>query len=238
MKASISFILLFIGSLTAIGCSHQSDKPLKGFVTEQTVTTIKTIQPLLSNRADKTVPPSKRKSVVRTYYTEDAYRIDTQVDNLSTIYRFDIKKVIVLDHKNHTYSFSDLPAKAAIKENEVLFIVNPTKKISKVGLYECKNYRVNIRKPTEAIQNICMSDKIEIDYDIYFTVIKKLADFYPEGASLLANILQYGEAFPVEIKSEMAGISLRQKVLTTLVSAENIDIPSSKFEVPEGYTKI
>jgi Domain of unknown function (DUF4412) len=237
MKASILFFLLLIGTLTASGCTPGSDKPIKGFVIEQTVSTITTYQPMLSATAANNPPPTKKKSIVRSYFTEDAYRIDTQVDNKSTIYRFDNNKIIILDHDNRIYSFKEIPKDMSIDEDEVLFIINQTKKVSKVGIYECNSFRVTIRKPTKAIQNICMSDKVDVDYFIYRSIIRKLSNVYPEGASLIANILQYGDAFPVEIKSEMTGASMRQKSLTSLISAETVDIPHSRFEVPEGYSK-
>ena len=129
------------------------------------------------------------------WFGDDAIRHDT--GKVSTILRFDRKKMIWINHDDKTYSAIDLPIDfkklvppemAPMMEQMATMMggsakVTPTDKSGSFGGFDCKFYRVDVNMSMMNMgMDMCLSDQMPVDYTRYQSMVESQAGAAAEHA--------------------------------------------------------
>jgi len=185
-----------------------------------------------------------------TWMAEDKMRED-EGKSRTTIIRFDLKKIFVLDHDKKEISEIDLPidlekalpseAKQMMQMMQVTPKVTATDETQKIKDWNCKKYLVEI---AISMMGMKMPMKMEMWVTKDLGVDLKLYEkFYSELLSLQPMFKGFTEEFkkiegyPVLTSFSMSMMGTETKYREEVVSAEKKDAPPGTYDQPEGYTK-
>lgn len=195
--------------------------------------TVLTIQSSIQGLKDQPQP-----SPAKVWIGGDKLRRDEGTD-ISYILRIDRGKLYILNHPDKTYSelaVADLLKIASPPEAQLSVKVTATNETKKVGIWNARKYKVDIRNPTGLhLDTTIWASKDVASYQAYNRLASSLAALQP-GAADWARQLETIEGFPVlqEAAVEMGGS--RFKTREELVSVETLEAPAGAYEVPKGYT--
>lgn len=185
-----------------------------------------------------------------TWMAKDKMRED-EGESRSTIVRFDLKKIIVVDHEKKEFTEIDLPvnfekmlppeAKQMMQMMQVTAKVTQTEETQKIKDWDCKKFLVEIGL---TMMGMSMPMKMEmwvtkdmgIDLNLY-------ENFYSEILSLQPMFKGFTEEFkkidgyPVLTLMSMNIMGSETKSREEVVSVEKKDAPAGTYDVTEGYTK-
>jgi hypothetical protein len=184
-----------------------------------------------------------------TWMANDRMRDDT--GDSSTITRFDLNKIYIINNKDKTYSEIDLPidfdkifpaeAKQWIQMMQVTATVTDTGEAQKIKEWDCKKYTAEI---SISMMGMNMPMTIEMwtskDLGIDMAVYKKFHDESLLLNPMLKNImeeLQKIEGYPVLTKTSMTMMGAETKSQEQVLSVEKKDAPAGTYDLPQGYTK-
>ncbi len=180
------------------------------------------------------------------WFGADAIRHDT--GKVSTILRFDRKKMIWINHDDKTYSAIDLPIDfkklvppemAPMMEQMATMMggsakVLPTDKSGSFGGFDCKFYRVDVNMSMMNMgMDMCLSDQMPVDYTRYQSMVESQAALLPSTQWMkdLAKL----QGFPVRTDSATTVMGKTFKSWQELVSSEEKAAPAGTYEPPAGY---
>lgn len=180
------------------------------------------------------------------WFGGDAIRHDT--GKVSTILRFDQKKMFWISHEDKTYSAIDLPIDfkklvppemAPMMEQMATMMggsakVAPTDKAGSFGGFDCKFYRVDVNMSMMNLgMDMCLSDKMPVDYTRYKSMIESQAALLPSTQWMkdLAKL----DGFPVRTDTTTSMMGKSFKSWQELVSSEEKAAPAGTYEPPAGY---
>lgn len=185
-----------------------------------------------------------------TWMAKEKMRED-EGENKTTIIRFDLKKIYVIDHAQKTYSEIDLPidlekvlpaeAKQMMQMMEVTPKVTETDETKKIKDWNCKKYLVEISMSMMGMNmpmkmEMWASKDLEIDLKLY-------EKFYAEFLSLQPMFKDFAEEFkkiegyPVLTLFSMTMMGTETKYQEEVVSVEKKDAPAETYDLPQGYSK-
>lgn len=147
-----------------------------------------------------------------------------ELDDL--IFDFDAGKVIRLSSKHKTAATGDIGPITADRTNKLKDedISVEDRGEEKIGDYDCHHYNVRIKNKTI---------ELWITKDLGTTPLYMISqfDYYPAG-SLLFDKLKAAGAEGVVVRSK------QDQVEVNLTNVQKKTVPSSYFEIPEGYSKM
>lgn len=172
--------------------------------------------------------------------------------DISTLVRFDLNKIYIINYKDKTYSEMDLPidfekilpaeALQMLQMMQVTATVTDSGEVQKIKDWSCKKYLVEI---SVSIMGMTMPMTIEMwtskDLGIDFDLYKK---FYGETILLnpifksIVEELQKIEGYPVLTKLSMTMMGAETKSQEEVLSVEKKDPPPGTYDLPQGYTKV
>lgn len=180
------------------------------------------------------------------WFGSDAIRQDTGA--VSTIIRFDQKKMIWINHDEKTYSTLDLPIDfkklvppemAPMMEQMMGMMggsakVAPSDKAGSFGGFACKYYKVDVSMAMmNMAMDMCLSDKMPVDYQRYQTLLDSQSEMLP--SSKWMKELSKIPGFPVRTDSTTTVMGKSFKGYQELVSSEEKAAPAGTYEPPAGY---
>lgn len=185
-----------------------------------------------------------------TWMAEDKMRED-EGKSRTTIIRFDLKKIFVLDHDKKEISEIDLPidlekalpseAKQMMQMMQVTPKVTATDETQKIKDWNCKKYLVEIAISMMGM-NMPMKMEMWVTKDVGID-LKLYEKFYSELLSLQPMFKGFTEEFkkiegyPVLTSFSMSMMGTETKYREEVVSAEKKDAPPGTYDQPQGYTK-
>lgn len=175
---------------------------------------------------------------VKVWISGDKLRRDEGRET-SYILRTDRGKLYILNHPEKTYSelaVADLLRIASPPEAQLAVKVTATNDTKKVGTWNARKYKVDIRNPMGLhLDTTIWASKDVASYQAYNRLASSLASLQP-GAADWARKLETIDGFPVlqEADVEMGGS--RFKTREELVSVEMLEAPAGAYDVPAGYT--
>lgn len=192
--------------------------------------------------------PAKDEDVI-TWLGKDRMRQDE--GDTTTLVRFDMKKIYMINHGDKTYAEIDLPidlekvlppdAKQMMDTIEMSSSVTDTGETKTINTWKCKKYLAEISVTMMGMSMpitlvLWTSKDLGIDADMY----KK---FYTETLSLNPMFKGFVEEFtkmegyPVRTEFTMSMMGAEQKYWEEVVSVEKSQPPEGTYDLPEGYTK-
>lgn len=195
--------------------------------------TVLTLQSSIQGLKDQPQP-----GPVKVWISGDKLRRDEGGDT-SYILRIDRGKLYIINHPEKTYSeltVADLLKVTSPPETQLSVKVTATNETRKVGTWNARKYKVDIKNPTGLhLDTTIWASKDVASYQAYNRLASSLAALQP-GAVDWARKLETIEGFPVlqEADVEMGGS--RFKTREELVSVETLQAPAEAYEVPKGYT--
>ncbi len=180
------------------------------------------------------------------WFGGDAIRQDTGA--VSTIIRFDQKKMIWINHDEKTYSSLDLPIDfkklvppemAPMMEQMAAMMggsakVTPTDKGGSFAGFDCKFYRVDVNMSMmNMAMDMCLSDKMPVDYKRYQSLVDSQSEMLP--SSKWMKELSKIPGFPVRSDTTTTVMGKSFKGYQELVSSEEKAAPAGTYEPPAGY---
>ncbi len=185
-----------------------------------------------------------------TWMAEDKMREDEGTSK-TTIIRFDLKKIFVIDHEKKEYSEIDLPidlekalppeAKQMMQMMQVTPKVTATDETQKIKEWNCKKYLVEIAISMMGM-NMPMKMEMWVTKDLGID-LKLYEKFYYELISLQPMFKGFTEEFkkiegyPVLTLFSMSMMGSETKYREEVVSAEKKDAPAGTYDQPQGYSK-
>ncbi len=185
-----------------------------------------------------------------TWLGRDKMRED-EGQSKSTIVRFDLKKILVLEHDKKQYAEIDLPvdfekvlppqAKQMMQMMNVTAKVTETEETQTLNEWGCKKYLVEIGISMMGMEmpmkmEMWVTKDLGIDLDQY-------EQFYSEMLSLQPMFKDFTEEFkkidgyPVKTQMTMSMMGTETNSLEEVISVEEMDAPAGTYDIPEGYTK-
>lgn len=185
-----------------------------------------------------------------TWMDKDKMSEDEGQDK-TTIIRFDLKKIFVLDHAKKEYSEIDLPidlekalpseAKQMMQMTKVTPKVTATDETKKIKDWSCKKYIVEISISMMGM-NMPMKMEMWVTKDLGID-LKQYEKFYTELISLQPMFKGFAEEFkkiegyPVLTLFSMSMMGTEIKYREEVISAEKKDAPEGTYDRPQDYTK-
>jgi hypothetical protein len=195
--------------------------------------TVLTLQSSIQGLKDQPQP-----GPVKVWIGGDKLRRDEGGDT-SYILRIDRGKLYILNHLEKTYSelaVADLLKIASPPEAQLSVKVTATKETKKVGTWNARKYKVDIRNPMGLhLDTTIWASKDVASYQAYNRLASSLAALQP-GAADWARKLETIEGFPVVQEADVEMGGSRFKTREELVSVETLEAPAGAYEVPKGYT--
>ena len=184
-----------------------------------------------------------------TWMAKDKMRQDEGKDR-TTIVRFDLKKIYLIDHAKKTYSEIDLPVdmeKILPPQSKQMFqmiqasaSVTATEESQTIKNWKCKKYLVEIALSMMGMSmpikmEIWASKDVGIDLNLYNKFNAEILSTNPMFKGL-AEELKKMEGYPVLTKVSMNIMGAEQKYKEELVSAEEKDAPAGTYDPPKDYS--
>ncbi len=194
------------------------------------------------------VQPAKDEQGI-VWMTNDKMRDD--LGDISTLVRFDLNKMYIINNKDKTYSEIDLPidfekilpaeAMQYLQMMQVTATVTDSGETQKIKDWNCKKYLVEI---SVSIMGMTMpmtmemwtSKDLGIDFDLYKKFQNETLLLNPMFKSVIAEF-QKIEGYPVLTKLSMTMMGAETKSQEELLSVEKKDPPPGIYDLPQGYTK-
>jgi len=194
------------------------------------------------------VQPAKDEQGI-VWMTNDKMRDD--LGDISTLVRFDLNKMYIINNKDKTYSEIDMPidfekilpaeAMQYLQMMQVTATVTDSGETQKIKDWNCKKYLVEI---SVSIMGMTMpmtmemwtSKDLGIDFDLYKKFQNETLLLNPMFKSVIAEF-QKIEGYPVLTKLSMTMMGAETKSQEELLSVEKKDPPPGIYDLPQGYTK-
>jgi len=185
-----------------------------------------------------------------TWMGKDRMRQD-EGTNKSTIVRFDLQKIYIIDHLQKTYSEIDLPidfekilpdqAKQMMQMMKVTPKVTKTEETQKIKDWNCVKYLVDIDMQMMGMNmpmkmEMWVSKDIGIDIKLYEKFTGQLLSLQPMFKDFTEEFKKM-DGYPVLTLTSMEMMGSQTKSREELVSVEKKDAPAGTYDLPEGYTK-
>lgn len=185
-----------------------------------------------------------------TWMSEDKMREDEGTSK-TTIIRFDLKKIFVIDHEKKEYSEIDLPidlekalppeAKQMAQMMQVTPKVTDTEETQKIKDWNCKKYLVEV---AISMMGMNMPMKMEmwvtkdlgIDLDLYEKFYSEMISMQPMFKGF-ADEFKKIDGYPVLTLFSMSMMGTETKYREEVISAEKKDAPPGTYDQPTGYSK-
>lgn len=185
-----------------------------------------------------------------TWMAKEKMRED-EGENKTTIIRFDLNKIYVIDHTQKTYSEIDLPidlekmlpaeAKQMMQMMQVTPKVTETNETKKIKDWNCKKYIVEIGISMMGM-NMPMKMEMWVSKDLGID-LKLYEKFYTEFLGLQPMFKDFAEEFkkiegyPVLTLFSMTMMGTETKYQEEVVSVEKKDAPAGTYDLIQGYSK-
>ncbi len=180
------------------------------------------------------------------WFGDDAVRYDA--GDLSTVVRFDQKKLFWINHPEKQYSSIDLPIDfkklvppemAPMMEQMAGMMsasaqVSETGKTGSYGGFDCTFYKVDISMAMMSTSmNTCVTKKLPIDYSRYQELVASQSEMFPNMKWMkeLAKL----EGFPVRSESTTTMMGKSFGSWQEIVSSEEVSAPAGTYGPPAGY---
>ncbi len=185
-----------------------------------------------------------------TWMGKDKMRED-EGQTKSTIVRFDLKKIYIIEHDKKQYAEIDLPvdfekilppqAKQMMQMMNVTAKVTPTQETQTINEWNCTKYLVEI---AISMMGMDMPMKMEmwVTKDTGIN-LDQYAQFYAEMISIqpmfkdFAQEFQKIDGYPVKTEMTMSMMGTETRSLEEVISVEELDAPAGIYDIPEGFTK-
>jgi len=185
-----------------------------------------------------------------TWMGKDKMRED-EGQTKSTVVRFDLKKIYIIEHDKKQYAEIDLPvdfdkvlppqAKQMMQMMKATAKVTQTQETQTINEWNCIKYLVEIGISMMGMEmpmkmEMWVTKDLGIDLDQY-------AQFYSEMISIQPMFKDFGEEFqkidgyPVKTEMTMSMMGTETRSLEEVISADEMDVPEGTYDIPEGYTK-
>jgi len=183
-----------------------------------------------------------------TWISKDKMRED--MGENSTIVRYDIQKIYILNHSEKTYSEIDMPINleeiVPAEGKQILQTIQISAKVSDAGEtmtikdWKCKKYQVEVNASLMGMNmpmtiELWTSKDLGIDQKIYNRFLKELLSLNPMTKDLVEEFEKI-EGYPVRSLFSMSVMDTETKSKEEVVSVEEKDAPEETYELPEGYT--
>lgn len=170
--------------------------------------------------------------------------------NKTTIIRFDLKKIYVLDHSKKTYSEIDLPidlkkiippqAQQLMQTLQVSSSFTDTGETKTIRDWKCKKYLVEISINMMGMDmpiklEIWASKDLRIDLNMYQKLYGEILSLNPMFKNLSEEIKKV-EGYPVLTIFSLNMMGTEQKYTEEVMSVEKIKAPAGTYDLPQGYT--
>jgi hypothetical protein len=182
------------------------------------------------------------------WFGADAIRQDT--GEMSTITRFDQKKLYWINHTEKSFSAIDLPVDfkklvppemAPMMEQMATMMggsarITPSDRAGSFAGFDCKFSRVDVdMSMMQMAMDMCLSEKLPVDYRRYQSMVESRAELLPSTKWMkeLAKL----QGFPVRSDSTTTVMGKSFKSYQELVSSEEKAAPAGTYEPPAGYTE-
>lgn len=185
-----------------------------------------------------------------TWMAKEKMRED-EGENKTTIIRFDLNKIYVIDHTQKTYSEIDLPidlekmlpaeAKQMMQMMQVTPKVTETNETKKIKDWNCKKYIVEIGISMMGM-NMPMKMEMWVSKDLGID-LKLYEKFYTEFLGLQPMFKDFAEEFkkiegyPVLTLFSMTMMGTETKYQEEVISVEKKDAPAGTYDLIQGYSK-
>jgi hypothetical protein len=180
------------------------------------------------------------------WFGEQAVRND--MGDVSTILRFDQKKMYWINHAEKTYSAIDLPIDfkklvppemAPMMEQMATMMggsakVSATDRSGSFGGFDCKYYRADVTMSMmNMAMDLCVSSTMPVDYKRYQSMVESQAEMLPSTQWMkeLAKL----QGFPVRTETTTSVMGKSFKSQQELVSSEEKSAPAGTYDPPAGY---
>ena len=184
-----------------------------------------------------------------TWMGKDRMRQD-EGNNKTTIVRFDLQKIYIIDHSQKTYSEIDIPidfekilpdqAKQMMQMMQVTPKVTKTEETQKIKDWNCLKYLVEIDISMMGMSmpmkmEMWVSKDLGIDLKAYEKFSSELLSLQPMFKNFAEEFKKI-EGYPVLtlVSMEMMGTETKSREEVLLV--EKKDPPAGIYDLPDGYT--
>jgi hypothetical protein len=190
-----------------------------------------------------------RDADVKMWLAKDKVRRDDR--DISTILRLDQKKLMLIDHKEKTYSVLTLPVdllkvlpaehrkelEALLPKLRMEVSVKNGDETRKIGSWNTRKVQVSMNNEMgmRVTTDFWVSPEVEVDRRLYTQLSATLASLQPGTGDLISQ-LEKIEGFPVLQESTMTVMGQDVRSREELISVETKEAPADLFEPPAGYT--
>ena len=185
-----------------------------------------------------------------TWMSEEKMREDEGTSK-STIVRFDLKKIYVIEHDKKEYAEINLPidfeqilppeAKQMAQMMQVTAKVTETEETQKIKDWDCKKYLVEISLSMMGMNmpmkmEMWATKDLDIDLDLYEKFYTEILALQPMFKGFIEEFKKI-EGYPVVTDMTMNMMGSEMKSHEEVVSVEKKDAPDGTYDIPGGYTK-
>lgn len=169
----------------------------------------------------------------------------------STIVRFDLKKIFIIEHDKKQYAEIDLPvdfdkilppqAKQMMQMMNVTAKVTETQEAQTVNEWNCTKYLVEIGLSMMGMEmpmkmEMWVTKDLGIDMEQYTEFYTEMLSLQPMFKDFTAEF-QKIDGYPVKTEMTMSMMGTETRTLEEVISVEELDPPAGTYDIPEGFTK-
>ena len=185
-----------------------------------------------------------------TWMSEKKMREDEGTSK-STIVRFDLKKIYVIEHDKKEYTEIDLPidlekvlppeAQQMAQMMQVTAKVTETEETQKIKDWDCKKYLVEISLSMMGMNmpmkmEMWVTKDLDMDLDLYEKFYTEMLALQPMFKGFTEEFKKI-EGYPVMTDMTMNMMGSEMKSHEEVVSVEEKNAPDGTYDIPGGYTK-
>lgn len=190
------------------------------------------------------------------WLSEGKVRVD-QADTASFIFKTEVNQLLMLNHKDNSYTqvpigaFEDLLMQRAGKDSTAMAQaksmmqmmhmktkVTPTDETQTIGDYDCTKYLMETEiAMTTSKTTLWTTQEVDVNSDMVMQASQAIKAFLP-GFDEAVKEMQKIKGLPVKSTTSATIMGVTMNTTNELLSVTpSTDVPDSKFEIPEGYSK-
>ena len=193
----------------------------------------------------QTITPAKDE-VTSAWITRDKFRND--MEEQSSIVRFDKKKMYLLDHAEKTYSAVDLPidwskmlppeaqqmTQQWLQMFKMTVTVRDTGETKNIRGWNCRKYIVDMQGMMSMKNEIWATKDIKIDYDAYRKFAESMMSIAPMFKDMATEARKI-EGYPILTKTTMNMMGASINSIEEVIEVSEKRAPEGTYQVPSGY---
>lgn len=185
-----------------------------------------------------------------TWLAKDKMRED-EGQTKSTIVRFDLKKIFIIEHDKKQYVEIDLPvdfdkilppqAKQMMQMMTATAKVTKTQETQTINEWNCTKYLVEIGISMMGMEmpmkmEMWVTKDLGIDMEQYIEFYSEMLSIQPMFKDFIEEF-QKVDGYPVRTEMTMSMMGAETRTLEEVISVEELEVPEGTFNLPEGFTK-